>query len=524
MGSPEKLGLLNILGSPEKLGLLNILGSPEKLGLLNILGSPGLRESLDQISVLSIPIDGGWEAFFADGQPVQSKSLLDALETGKPIPLLGVDIAQTPFAHVSLFSFFLGQMPLRNLADAATEARWCTALEPLDDAFIATGGTDAADCGAARFAAPSRSGGTLSASLIELQLQGVSLTLLPELAELSVNSVVWDFDATSGNEVDTPFEATLLSNVDLAASDLGSLTMDQVGAAVGAIVNCAAASGVCDPNETLAFAQDQGAIRPDAVLQKLLPAIGDYNVLLALMGLLPPQVRPLQALDPESEVFAAVAEPDVDDVDYHVEFSPVGVANAREATISVALPAGFVPVFNSAGVSIDGAQPPVWVPMKSNGRTMRAAPRGRHDPRRQHGRTLVLSAPWTAAVRRSPRFGERHRTWRRAVDRQPGRHRHHGALRAGKQCRRDIAGARARHDVSDARRRTRRRRLLQTAHERRRPRANPARPAVARRHRGERRSRPRRLRPARRGDRSATRNRRWQRSDRARVRQPEPLG
>src|SRR5207244_6312522 len=129
-----------------------------------------------QISLLQIPIEGGWEAFFADGRPVQGRSLLDALKTGKAVPLFDINVADTPFATVSLFSFFLGQTPLRDLADAATETRWCNAREPLDDAFIASGASDASDCGAARFAAASRAGGTLSASLIELQLQGVPLT------------------------------------------------------------------------------------------------------------------------------------------------------------------------------------------------------------------------------------------------------------------------------------------------------------------------------------------------------------
>jgi hypothetical protein len=381
-----------VLGSPGALSLLNVLGSPGALSLLNVLGSPGLRSALDSISLLQVPIEGGWEAFFADGRPVQGRSLLDALETGKPVPLFGIDVTGTAIGSMSLFSFFLGQTPIRDLADTATEARWCDALEGLDDAFIPSGASDATDCGAPRFATPGRAGGGLGSTLIELQIQGVPLTLFPELASLTFGQVNWDQDGVSGNSIDTPFEASRLANVDLEQSDLGALTMAELGAARDAIVDCNAAAGICDPAENLAFAQNQGAVRADARLQQLLPVIGGRNVLLTLIGLLPPQVRPLQALNPDSDVFAAVDEPGVNDVDYSVAFAPVGVANAREATISVGLPGGFVPVYGSATVSIDGA-PAVTVPMKSDGRIVRARLEGITIPAGSHAVMTFKARP-----------------------------------------------------------------------------------------------------------------------------------
>ncbi len=331
---------LPLLASP--LLKLPLLASPtgfDSLGNANDLGGNTLvKNGLSQVPLSSLPVIEGadWPTRLAgtglETRPLATLTFGDVLAAhiaqDKMPSLSQLDLTQGPLGRLSSLSLYMGDTRLKAIAGVD----WCTDLERLGFG----------DCGAA-LGVPGSADKGKSASLLSLEISGVSLDGLPGLKSASLGDVT--FPAARA-----VLPAIVLSSIDLNVSSLGGILARNAQN----VVDCTKVSCAAGSTATLYTAKQNNALVADATIGMLGSAASTISLVEAIAGLTTGDAseNPLD-LPPDQLGVLGYGGANPVDVHYTVTFTtPNPLTNPK---VTVTLPSQFRYVPGTSQVKLDGA-------------------------------------------------------------------------------------------------------------------------------------------------------------------------
>ena len=318
-------------------GLLSLPVGSVPVGSVPVGSVPVGSVGLDRILLSALPLDPASNQTWAGillgtplaGRPLQTLTLLDVAKDA----MAGARFNQLQLKHVPFFSSLLRNVKLASIL--------------LGNATLAQLPVPA---GASTWAAALTAGGGSATGVDPATNTVLGVDIAGQLGSTPVGSV----PVGSVPVGSVPVGSVPVGSVDLLRTRLAAVLVSALGANLAAVVDCS--GGFCSATRTLGEAQTAGRILATATVADLDPVLDTYQITLAeliaaFLGLenYPWHTIPLGGLQ---DVAGTGVNPR-----YTVDFDLDCALSSSVATLTLALPPGFLPVSGSARWSFGTAAP-----------------------------------------------------------------------------------------------------------------------------------------------------------------------